>query len=311
MGRLTLNMLMSFAEFEREMIGERTRDKIAAARRKGKWTGGPIPLGYTVHERRLVVNEPEAALVREIFALYLEQRSTLAVARLLNEANRSTKRRVSTNGRITEARSWTKADALSVIKNPVYAGYMRSHGEFYDGEHEALVDRETFSRARALLDGATRKTNDPSRNPNYILRGLLRCACCGSAFTPASTRRGRTEYRYYRCIKKDKEGREACRSSPLPADAIEAYVINRLREFAAEGTLADAAEIETSWVGRCLADFDAIWDVLTSENRGRLVRAVVQSVEIDEPANRVKVFIVDLGDVPSARPANVPHEVLA
>jgi hypothetical protein len=188
---------------------------------------------------------------------------------------------------------------------------MRSHGEFYDGEHEALVDRETFSRARALLDGATRETNDPSRNPNYILRGLLRCACCGSAFTPASTRRGRTEYRYYRCIKKDKEGREACRSSPLPADAIEAYVIERLREFAAEGTLADAAEIETSWVRRCLADFDAIWDVLTSENRGRLVRAVVQSVEIDEPANRVKVFIVDLDDVPSARPANVPHEVLA
>src|SRR5271169_3207981 len=93
MGRLTLNMLMSFAEFEREMIGERTRDKIAAARRKGKWTGGPIPLGYGVKDKRLVVNEAEAALVREIFVLYVEQRSTLAVARLLNEENRSTKRR--------------------------------------------------------------------------------------------------------------------------------------------------------------------------------------------------------------------------
>ena len=101
MGRLTLNMLMSFAEFEREMIGERTRDKIAAARRKGKWTGGPVPLGYTVKEKRLVVNEAEAVLVREVFALYLEQRSTLAVARLLNEANRSTKRRVAMNGRIS------------------------------------------------------------------------------------------------------------------------------------------------------------------------------------------------------------------
>ena len=311
MGRLTLNMLMSFAEFEREMIGERTRDKIAAARRKGKWTGGTIPLGYTVKEKRLVVNEPEAVLVREIFALYLERRSTLAVALLLNEANRSTKRRVATNGHTTEGRPWTKADVLSVIKNPIYAGYMRSHGEFYDGEHEALVDREMFSRARALLDGAARTTNDPSRNPNYILRGLLRCACCGSAFTPASTRKGRTEYRYYRCIRRDKEGREACPSPPLPADAIEAYVIERLREFAAEATSAEAAEIETSWVIRCLADFDVIWDVLTPENRGRLLRAVVESIEVDEPADRVKVFIADLSEGFPARSYDVTHEVLA
>jgi site-specific DNA recombinase len=311
MGRLTLNMLMSFAEFEREMIGERTRDKIAAARRKGKWTGGPIPLGYTVHEKRLVVNDQEAVLVREVFALYLEQRSALAVARLLNKAGCSTKRRVAANGRITEGRPWTKADVLGVIKNPVYAGYMRSHGELYDGEHEALVDRETFSRARALLDGATRTTNDPSRNPNYILRGLLRCSCCGSAFTPASTRKGRREYRYYRCIRRDKEGREACPSSPLPADAIEAYVIERLREFAAEEAGVDIVGIETSWADRCLADFDAIWDVLTPENRGRLIRVVVESVEVDEPANRVKVFILEPSDGPSARPDNVSDEALA
>jgi Recombinase zinc beta ribbon domain len=172
-------------------------------------------------------------------------------------------------------------------------------------------NRETFSRARALLDGAARTTKDPARNPEYILRGILRCGCCGSPFTPASTRRGRTEYRYYRCIRRDKEGREACPSSPLPAGAIEAYVIERLREFTAGGTFADAVEIETSWVARCLADFEAIWDVLTPENRGRLVRAVVQSIEVDEPANRVKVFILESSDGLSTRPEDVPQEVLA
>jgi site-specific DNA recombinase len=294
MGRLTLNMLMSFAEFEREMIGERTRDKIAAARRKGKWTGGPIPLGYIVKDKRLVVNATEAVLVREIFALYIEQRSALAVARILNERRLSSTRLRVEHGTVHEARPWTNADILRLIRTPIYAGFIRSHGELYDSEHEALIDHETFSRARALLDGAARTMNDPSRNPDYILRGLLRCACCGSAFTPASSRRGRTVYRYYRCLKRDKQGSQACPSSPLPADAIETYVIDRLREVAKEGRQDQTKEPDTTWAGRCLADFGSVWDVLTPQNRGRLVRALIEEVDVDEPSNRVRVCLTGL-----------------
>jgi site-specific DNA recombinase len=376
MGRLTLNMLMSFAEFEREMIGERTRDKIAAQRRRGKWTGGTVPLGYTVQEKKLVVNDLEAVLVREVFSLYLQQRSTVAVARLLNESNRSTKRHVAANGRLREARRWTKADVTRLLRNPVYAGYMRSNGELYEGENPPIVNRETYSKVHGLLEDAARPTKDRGRNADYVLRGLLQCACCGSALTPASTRRGRKEYRYYRCTKRDKEGKEACPSSPLPAGAIEEYVIERLREAVEAGSLAaeveasvkerlkgrqkdlvterkklpaqiaalsaegkrllatmadvdgvarrlaedrlqglgnelgrcerrlarverelaaiEKTEIESSWLARCLNDFTAIWDFLTPENRGRLLRAVVQRVEVDEPANKVKVVMVDL-----------------
>jgi DNA invertase Pin-like site-specific DNA recombinase len=376
MGRLTLNMLMSFAEFEREMIGERTRDKIAAQRRRGKWTGGTVPLGYTVEGKKLVVNDLEAVLVREVFSLYLRERSTLAVARLLNQSDRSTKRHVAANGRLREARPWTKADVSRLLRNPVYAGYMRSNGELYEGENEPIVDREAFSEVHGLLEDSARPTKDRSRNPEYVLRGLLRCACCGSALTPASTRRDRTEYRYYRCVRRDKEGKEACPSAPLPAGAIEEYVVERLREAVAAGSLAseveasvrerlkgrrkdllterkklpgqiaalsvegkrlldtmadvdgvarrladerlqglgnelgrcearlatverelatiEKTELDSSWVAQCLNDFTGIWDVLTPENRGRLLRAVVQRVEIDEPANQVKVFMVDL-----------------
>lgn len=376
MGRLTLNMLMSFAEFEREMIAERTRDKIAAARRKGKWTGGSVPLGYTVEDKRLVVNELEAVLVREVFTLYLEQRSTLAVVRLLNERHRSTKRHRAANGNLREARSWTKGDVLRVLKNPVYAGYMPSGGELHEAEHAPLIPRETFTRVRALLEGAVGTKKDHGRNPDYVLRGLLRCARCGASFTPASTRKGQSEYRYYRCITRDKEGRTACPSSPLPASAIEEYVLERLRETTADSSLSqdvtagvkrhaaarrkdvlterqrmpaeiaslsdegkrlvetiatvngtarrllderlaevgaqlarceaqlasaerelanlDAIEVEATWVAQCLADFDKVWDVLTSENRRRLLRAIVERVEIDEPANKVSVFIADL-----------------
>jgi site-specific DNA recombinase len=122
MGRLTLNVLMSFAEFEREMISERTRDKIAASRRRGKWTGGPVPLGYSVIDKKLVVNELEAVLVREIFALYHEHRSTLMVARVLNERQEMTKRHSAQNGHLRKPRPWAQPDIVRILKNPVHAG---------------------------------------------------------------------------------------------------------------------------------------------------------------------------------------------
>lgn len=376
MGRLTLNMLMSFAEFEREMIAERTRDKVTAARRRGKWTGGPVPLGYTVQEKRLVVDELEAVVVREAFSLYLEHRSAHAVARMLNERNRSTKRHRAANGNLRESRGWTKADVVRLLKNAVYAGYMPCGAELHDGEHDAVVPRETFSRVRTLLRDATVAKKDHGRNPDYILRGLLRCARCGAAFTPASTRKSGIEYRYYRCVTRDKRGKEACPSAPLPANAIEAFVLEQLQGVVADGALAtdvaagveertrarkrdilterqklpaqiaslsdegkrlveslatvgagarrlldqrlsevgeqlarcedqlalaerelvnlDALEVEAGWVRECLTDFDKIWDVLTPANRGRLLRAVVQRVEVDEPANQVSVHITDI-----------------
>ena len=393
MGRLTLNMLMSFAEFEREMIGERTRDKIAAARRKGKWTGGPVPLGYDVKDKHLVVNELEAVVVREVFALYLEQRSALTVARLLNEQHRSTKRHRAANGNLREARRWTKGDVLRVLKNPVYAGYMHSGGVLHDSEHAPLIDRETFTRARALLDAPTKRTRLVGRNPDYILRGLLRCGCCGYGFSPGSTRRGKKEYRYYRCVKREKEGKGSCPSAPLPAESIENFVVERIKEATADGAFAtdvvaavkaraairrtdilterqklpaeiaslssegkrlvetiaevsgsahrlieerleeigdqlarcearlaaaereiaslDAMEVEATWVASCLTNFDAVWDVLTPENRGRLLRGIVQRVEVDEPSNKVSVFITDLSaNLPAATPMSdtVPQE---
>jgi DNA invertase Pin-like site-specific DNA recombinase len=377
MGRLTLNMLMSFAEFEREMICERTRDKIAGARRKGKWTGGPPPLGYTVVEKRLVVEELEAVVVREVFDLYVQQHSALAVARLLNEHGRSTKRHRTADGNVREGHKWTKHCVLRVLKNPVYAGLMASGGELYKAEHTPLIERATFERVQDLLDGAARATKAPGRNPEYILRGVLRCACCGSTFTPASTTRRTKVHRYYRCVKKDKEGKEACPSSPLPAGEIEAYVYEQLKKATADGSLAadvteqvksrvaqrrkdlvverkklpqevaslsaearrtvdslsgmtgtarqlveqrlheigeqlartesqlataereianlDAVQVEASWVGQCLTDFDKVWDVLTPENRGRLLRAVIQRVEVDEAANKVRVHLAELG----------------
>jgi DNA invertase Pin-like site-specific DNA recombinase len=377
MGRLTLNVLMSFAEFEREMIGERTRDKMAAARRKGKWTGGPPPLGYDVVDRKLVVNEAEAALVRRIFALYLERRSAVAVARALNAESQTTKHHVSTSGNDHGARAWDKQAVLHVLRNPIPAGLMSCHGEVHEGQHQAIIDEVTVRRVQSLLDERGGERTQWGRNPEYILTGIIRCAHCGQAYTPASTRRGKREYRYYRCSKREKMGADACMAGPLPAQAIEDFVVARIREALADGTLAaevtrevqehlagqraslmaerrelpskiaalssegkrlvetmsnvkgagqrlldvnlqevgeqlgrlearlrevehrlsllDGCELETEWVSRCLADFNLVWDTLSSENRGRLVRAVIERVEVDEPKGDVRTFIANLG----------------
>ena len=238
MGRLTLNMLMSFAEFEREMIAERTRDKIAAARRKGKWTGGSVPLGYQIMDKKLVVDEVEAVLVREVFDLYLEHVSALEVARLLNQRGLATKRHQAKNGNVRKARPWTKDAVLRVVKNAIYAGLMPYGDEIHPGEHEPIVPEARWRQAQVQLRQRTRRTAVRPRNPDYLLRGLLRCAGCGAAFTPASTRKGQRTYRYYRCITRDKEGRAACPAKPLPAAAIEDFVVDRIHEATEGGVLA-------------------------------------------------------------------------
>ena len=377
MGRLTLNVLMSFAEFEREMIAERTRDKMAASRRRGQWTGGPPPLGYDVVDRKLVVNEAEAALVRRIYDLYLDLRSAGAVARALNIECRTTKHHVSANGTSRGARAWDTQSVLHVLRNPLPAGLMPCDGELHDGQHQAIIDQLTYRRVQNMLDEGRRERSHWGRNPDYILAGVIRCALCGQAYTPASTRKGGREYRYYRCSRRDKQGAEGCVAGPLPAQAIEAFVVERVRDALADGRLAadvtetvrerlagqraailverhdlpskiatlssegkrlvdsvgnvngagqrlldeklqevgdqlgrlegrqreidhrlslvDTFEVEAEWVSSCLADFNRVWDTLNAENRGRLVRAVIERVEVDEPKGDVRAFIADLG----------------
>ncbi|MCU0687613.1 MAG: recombinase family protein [Polyangiaceae bacterium] len=232
MGRLTLNVLMSFAEFERAMIAERTRDKIAASRRKGKWTGGSVPLGYDVTNGKLVVNELEAVVVREAFALYLEEKSAFLVAKALHARGRRTKGRLGENGTRRPGPRWTKVSVLRVLKNPLYVGLVPYGRERHPGEQAPLVEQETFARTQELLKKPSVRRRHAGRNERYLLSGLVRCGACGGAMTPASTCKGGRAYRYYRCARRDREGAEACGARALPAAALEGFVRARLRTCA-------------------------------------------------------------------------------
>ncbi|MFZ5442019.1 MAG: recombinase family protein [Myxococcota bacterium] len=165
MGRLTLNMLMSFAEFERSMISERTRDKIAASRRRGQWTGGPVPFGYKVVEKKLVISDTEGPIVQEAFALFLKYRQAAIVARLLNE--RSLLPRGMTNNPAETGLRWNKDSVSRLLRNPLYAGQMMYGKELHPGQHPRLVDEATLQQVSVLLEGKHRERRYTGVNHDY------------------------------------------------------------------------------------------------------------------------------------------------
>jgi len=195
MGRLVLNVLLSFAQFEREIISERTRDKIQAARRRGKWTGGKVVLGYAVdsERRRLKVVPEEARLVQLVFALYLRTRSIGEVARKLNALGH-VQVRYAKGGVKAPGRPWDKNSIHRVLRNALYVGKARAKdGSLHPGEHDPIVALETFERAAASLDDRTTGRVHQSRKSEYLLTGLLRCGPCqeiGRTAGAESTRYG-------------------------------------------------------------------------------------------------------------------------
>jgi site-specific DNA recombinase len=240
MGRLILNVLLSFAQFEREIIGERTRDKIAATRRKGKWAGGYPVLGYDVDPdtRRLAVNADEAARVRAIFGLYEEHESLLPVVQDLARRGWANKRWTTKKGVERGGDGFTRTSLYRLLTNPLYAGKVKYKAELHDGEHAAVVDPGTFQRTQTLLRRNGSTGGRHCRNQfGAILKGLLRCAACDCAMTPTHTTRGTRRYRYYACVAGQKSGRKACPSRSVPAGPMEGFVVDRIRALGRDPAL--------------------------------------------------------------------------
>ena len=230
MGRLILNVLLSFAQFEREMISERTRDKIAAARRKGKWAGGMPVLGYNVIDTKLVVDPTEADRVREIFQLYLDHESLMAVSEELNRRGWCTKQWTTRDGRAYGGRQFDKTKLHYLLTNVVYIGQLRYKTEIHIGEHQGIIDPAVFDRVQAMLKRNAKRVGSVARNKyNALLRGLLRCTACDLPMAHTHTKRENRLYRYYICQNAQKHGRQSCPSSSLPAGEIERFVVDQIK----------------------------------------------------------------------------------
>jgi DNA invertase Pin-like site-specific DNA recombinase len=244
MGRLTLNMLLSFAQFEREVTGERIRDKIAASKKKGMWMGGPPPLGYDVRERMLVVIEEEAKTVRTLFRLYLELGT---VKKLLAEANQRrfvTKLRPQAGGTTVGGQPFTRGHLHQLLRNPLYAGKVAHNGELYPGQHQAIIDAETFDETGRRLDAhaAERRLATNAKAPS-LLTGLAWDET-GDRLCPTHANKEGRRYRYYiskRLMHRNDATEGGLR---LPAKELDGAVLTAVSEFLRdEVRFVDALEL--------------------------------------------------------------------
>ena len=243
MGRLVLNVLLSFAQFEREIISERTRDKIAATRRKGKWAGGWPILGYDVDpvQFKLAVNADEAPRVRAIFALYLEHGSLMPVVEELARRGWCTKRWEIRKGGFRGGNTFNRTNLYGLLTNPAYVGKVRYKDEVHAGEHAGIVDPDLWQRVQSQLARNGRTGGANVRNGfGALLKGLLRCSACDAAMTPSHTTKGTKRYRYYTCVSAQKKGFATCPARSVPAGEIERMLVGQIRSVGRDPHLRDA-----------------------------------------------------------------------
>jgi site-specific DNA recombinase len=263
MGRLTLNMLLSFAQFEREVIGERIRDKFAASRKKGMWMGGFVPLGYDAKDRKLVINENEAAVVRMVYERFAKVGSATKLVQALRDEGVRGKQ-----GKLVD-----KGYVYRLLNNRVYIGEAVHKGTAHRGEHQAIIDRALWDRVHTILRESPRKRAARTRAQTpALLKGLI-FGPNRQAMTPTHTRKGGKLYRYYVLADVLKGGAEICPVRRIPAAEIESAVIDQLRALlrapeivvgtwrAARQSIGD---LEESEVGRALQQLDDLWEELLS-----------------------------------------------
>jgi site-specific DNA recombinase len=279
MGRLTLNMLLSFAQFEREVIGERIRDKVAASRRKGMWMGGWTPLGYDVKERKLVVNTREAATVRMLFERFAKVGSATLLVRSLREEGVTGK-----NGRLVD-----KGYLYQILNNRVYVGEAVHKGTSYPGEHKAIVPERVWGRVHAILGENARKRAATTRAQTpALLKGII-FGPTGCAMTPTHTRKRGRLYRYYMATDLLKHDAPDCTVRRVPAAEIENAVVEQVR-----GLLQSPEIIVRTWrkarqlvgnideteVRDALHRLEPIWNELFPTEQTRIVHLLVERVDV-------------------------------
>ena len=298
MGRLTLNILLSFAQFEREVIGERIRDKVAASRKRGMWMGGYVPLGYDVRDRKLVVNENEAATVRMIFQRFAAIGSATMLAKALAAEGVLNKR-----GKLVD-----KGFLYKLINNRVYLGEAVHKGAAYPGEHAAIIDQALWDNVHAILQESPRlrAKNTRAQTP-ALLKGIIFTET-GTAMTPTATKKGSRLYRYYASMDliRNRPIGDSVGPLRLPAGMVEDAVIGEIRRMIRAPEIAarvlkmlreGSPTADEKATIKALGEFDQIWTALYTAEQTRIIQLLVDRVTVGTNGIAVDLRQEGLGSV--------------
>ncbi|NMJ40892.1 recombinase family protein [Roseomonas sp. JC162] len=312
MGRLTLNILLSFAQFEREVIGERIRDKVAASKARGMWMGGKVPLGYDVQNRKLIINEAEATRVRRIFELFIETGSGVETVRRLQAESSASK-----SGRLLN-----KGDVYKALNLRTYIGEVTHKRNIYRGEHEAIVSRDLWDRAHAILQVSPRTRAAQNRqHAPALLKGLI-FGLDGRALSPTHAVKNGRLYRYYvaqRVLKSDAHSDDSI-VRRVSAAQIEGAVISQVRALLRQPEIVvgtwlaarrEAPDLTEREVRDALHRLDPLWEELFPAEQARIVRALVERVVVGPAGADIRLRVEGLAGLVRDLTAIAPEALRA
>jgi site-specific DNA recombinase len=284
LGRLTLNILLSFAQFEREIISERTRDKQVAARKKGKWTGGHILLGYDLDPAagKLVVNPEEAERIREMFRLYLEGTPVTEIVQRFDKRGWRNKQWTTRDHKLYGGSALRRCHIYKLLGNVLYTGNVRVGDELFPGEHEAIIDQRIFDLAQTKLKQNTWTSGNPHRlKMDALLRGMIYCSCCGGGMYSTYSQNRERRYRYYVCYRSQQKVEGYCNTRSVSAPAVEDAVLESIRRIGVHpDVLAETARLARQRIAEIVSELRKELSVMN----GRVKNLKSQIARIRNPA---------------------------
>ena len=297
MGRLMLNVLLSFAQYERELTSERIKDKLEASCKRGMWMGGNIPLGYDAKDRKLLINEKEAKIVRILFQNFAETASVTETARELNNLGFTTKTWISNNGKLHKGKRFNKSNVRRILNNHLYIGKVKHKDKLFDGMHKPIIDDQTWQKTRELLS-TNNKIQLPSSRVTTapLLKGIMNCGICGSKMTPTYTTKQGKRYRYYICQSKHKGNNDLCKVGRISASETENLVtdqvLNFLKkpEFIIHTINAKKDDLSENKIISSFKTIDKIWDELFPVEQARIINLLIKQIDIKTEGLNIKIF---------------------
>lgn len=272
-GRMMLNILMTFAQYEREVIAERVRDKMSASRKRGQWGGGTPPYGYRVQEKKLVVIPEEVERVRWVFQRFIEIQSPKMIAAELNASGVKTH----------QNRKWNKGHIYRMLNNHTYIGEVNYKGHICKGEQMGIIDRRSWNRVREIISGNTHVKEFKGKVEIIApLKGAMRCGHCGGAMSPTYTVKDKKKYYYYICAKDDKRSEKICPLKRVPAGDIEKIVMNKISELLSNPEIVSSVASKAGCSALTMTQFfrSQMWDGMSAAEQNRLVNLLVEEITV-------------------------------